>query len=75
LSFQKQGWENLTGQQLEWAKVQARVNIVLEQQKKAMGATEREWETMLSIQRRSNEASKQMKRISARLSTILQADE
>lgn len=61
LELQKQGWDNLTGQQLEWAKVQARVNIVLEQQKKAIGATEREWETLLSIQRRNAEQSKQMK--------------
>lgn len=61
IELQKQGWENLTGQALEWAKVQARVNIVLEQQKKAMGATEREWDTLLSIQRRNNEQTKQMK--------------
>jgi len=61
LELQKQGWENLTGQALEWAKVQARVNIVLEQQKKAMGATEREWDTLLSIQRRNAEQTKQMK--------------
>ena len=61
LELQKQGWENLTGQALEWAKVQARVNIVLEQQKKAIGATEREWETMLSIQRRHKEQTKELK--------------
>jgi hypothetical protein len=61
LELQKQGWENLTGQALEWAKVKARVNIVLEQQKKAMGATEREWDSMLSIQRRNQEASKELK--------------
>jgi hypothetical protein len=61
LELQKNGWENLTGQSLEWAKVQARVNIVLEQQKKAMGATEREWDSMLSIQRRNQEATKELK--------------
>ena len=61
LELQKQGWENLTGQSLEWAKVQARVNIVMEQQRKAMGATEREWDTMLSIQRRNQEATKELK--------------
>jgi hypothetical protein len=61
LELQKQGWENLTGQALEWAKVQARVNIVMEQQRKAMGATEREWDSMLSLQRRHQEANKQLK--------------
>jgi|GEM_PF-3061658 len=60
LELQKQGWAGLTGQSLEWAKVQARVNIVLEQQSKAMGATEREWESMLSIQRRNKEQTKEL---------------
>lgn len=56
-----QGLDKLTGSQLELAKMTARANIALEQQKNAMGATEREWDTMLSINRRLDEQSKRFK--------------
>lgn len=56
-----QGLDKLTGSQLELAKMTTRANIALEQQKNAMGATEREWDTMLSINRRLNEAWKEYK--------------
>jgi len=56
-----QGYDKLTGSQLELAKMTARANIALEQQKNAMGATEREWDTMLSVNRRLNEAWKEYK--------------
>ncbi|MFA6732843.1 MAG: hypothetical protein WCS07_08900, partial [Sphaerochaeta sp.] len=55
------GLDRLTGSELEWAKAQERVAIVMEQQKNAMGATEREWDMMLSVQRRYTEQTKQMK--------------
>lgn len=56
-----QGLDKLTGSQLELAKMTTRATIALEQQKNAMGATEREWDTMLSINRRLNEAWKEYK--------------
>lgn len=56
-----QGLDKLTGSQLELAKMTARATIALEQQKNAMGATEREWDTMLSINRRLDEQSKRFK--------------
>lgn len=56
-----QGLDKLTGSQLELAKMTARATIALEQQKNAMGATEREWDTMLSVNRRLNEAWKEYK--------------
>lgn len=56
-----QGLDKLTGSQLELAKMTTRATIALEQQKNAMGATEREWETMLSVNRRLNEAWKEYK--------------
>lgn len=55
------GLEQLTGDQLELAKVTARAEIALEQQANAMGATNREWNTTLSINRRLAEATKQWK--------------
>lgn len=55
------GLDKLTGSQLELAKMTARAEMALEQQANAMGATEREWDTMLSVNRRLNEAWKQYK--------------
>jgi len=57
----KKGLDKLTGSELELAKMTTRANMALEQQKNAMGATEREWNTMLSVNRRLNEAQKQFK--------------
>lgn len=56
-----QGLDKLTGSQLELAKMTTRANMALEQQKNAMGATEREWDSMLSINRRLTEAWKEYK--------------
>lgn len=56
-----QGLDKLTGSELELAKMTARAEIALEQQKNSIGATEREWETNLSINRRLNEAWKEYK--------------
>ena len=56
-----QGLDKLTGSQLELAKMTTRATLALEQQKNAVGATEREWDTMLSINRRLNEAWKEYK--------------
>ena len=55
------GLDKLTGSELELAKMTTRAEMALEQQKNAMGATEREWDTMLSINRRYTEAWKQFK--------------
>ena len=57
----KDGLDKLTGTQLELAKMTTRATIALEQQENAYGATEREWESMLSIQRRMEEQSKRLK--------------
>ena len=56
-----EGLDKLTGSQLELAKMTTRATMALEQQKNAVGATEREWDTMLSINRRLSEAWKQYK--------------
>ena len=56
-----EGYDKLTGSQLELAKMTTRATIALEQQANAMGATEREWETMLAVNRRLDEAWKQYK--------------
>lgn len=55
------GLDKLTGSELELAKMVTRAEMALEQQKNAMGATEREWDTMLSVNRRYAEAQKQFK--------------
>ena len=52
----KKGLDNLTGSELELAKMTTRAEMALEQQKNAIGATQREWDTMLSVQRRYEEA-------------------
>ena len=56
-----QGLDKLTGSQLELAKMTARAEMALEQQANAIGATEREWDTMLSVNRRLNEEQKEFK--------------
>ena len=56
-----QGLDKLTGSQLELAKMTTRAEMALEQQANAMGATKREWETTLSVNRRLNEAWKEYK--------------
>lgn len=56
-----QGMDKLTGSELELAKMTARAEIALEQQANVMGATEREWETALSVNRRLTEAWKEYK--------------
>lgn len=55
------GLDQLTGSQLELAKMTARATLALEQQSNAYGATEREWDSILSVNRRLQEASKAWK--------------
>ena len=55
----KRGLDKLTGSELELAKMTTRAEMALAQQKNAMGAAQREWDSMLSIQRRYEEAVKQ----------------
>ena len=57
----KKGLDKLTGSELELAKMTTRAEMALEQQKNAIGATQREWDTMLSVERRYNEALKSLK--------------
>ena len=52
----KKGLDKLTGSELELVKMTTRAEMALEQQKNAIGATQREWDTMLSVQRRYEEA-------------------
>lgn len=57
----KKGLDKLTGSELELAKMTTRAEMALEQQKNAIGATQREWDTMLSVNRRYDEAVEAMK--------------
>ena len=57
----KKGLDKLTGSQLELAKMTTRAEMALSQQANAMGATKREWDTALSVNRRLNEEWKQYK--------------
>ena len=57
----KKGLDKLTGSELELAKMTTRAEMALEQQKNAIGATQREWDTMLSINRRYEESLKTFK--------------
>ena len=57
----KKGLDKLTGSELELAKMTTRAEMALEQQKNAIGATKREWDTMLSVNRRYEEAVKGIK--------------
>ena len=54
----KKGLDKLTGSELELAKMTTRAEMALEQQKNAIGATQREWDSMLSVQRRYEEQMK-----------------
>ena len=51
----RKGQDKLTGSELELAKMTTRAEMALAQQKNAMGATTREWNTALSVNRRLNE--------------------
>jgi len=57
----KKGMDKLTGSQLELAKMTTRAEMALRQQANAMGATQREWDTMLSVNRRLSESWKEFK--------------
>lgn len=57
----KKRLDKLTGSELELAKMTIRAEMALEQQKNALGATQREWDTMLSVQRRYEESLKSLK--------------
>ena len=57
----KKGLDKLTGAELELAKMTTRAEMALEQQKNAIGATKRESDTMLSVNRRYEEAVKGIK--------------
>lgn len=57
----RKGLDKLTGSQLELAKMNIRAEITFKQLSNAMGATEREWDTMLSVNRRASEAWKEYK--------------
>lgn len=52
------GLADLTGEELELAKMTTRATLALEQQANSAGAVEREWNTMLSINRRLSESWK-----------------
>lgn len=57
----RKGLDKLTGSQLELAKMTTRAEMALRQQANAMGATQREWDTTLSVTRRLTEAWKEYK--------------
>lgn len=57
----RKGLSDLTGEELELQKMVTRATMALDQQKNSIGATEREWDTVLSINRRLNEQWKQYK--------------
>lgn len=57
----RRGLSDLTGEELELQKMVIRATMALDQQRNAIGATEREWDTVLSINRRLNEQWKQFK--------------
>lgn len=60
-NLHSRGLDKLTGQELEWAKAQERTRIVMEQQRNALGATQREWDQLVTVNRRYNEQTKQLK--------------
>lgn len=57
----RKGLSDLTGEELELEKMIIRATMALEQQSNALGATEREWDTVLSVNRRLDEQWKQFK--------------
>lgn len=56
-----EGYDKLTGSQLELQKMVTRATMALEQQANAMGATKREWESALAVNRRYEETAKSLK--------------
>lgn len=59
LELAKRGMDNLTGSELELAKMNIRAEMTFNQLANASGATKREWDTMLSVNRRLSEAWKE----------------
>lgn len=57
----KEGLSDLQGEELELAKMTTRANMALEQQANAIGATQREWNTTQSVNRRLSESTKTLK--------------
>lgn len=55
----KRNLDKLTGSELELAKMNIRAEMTFKQLENAMGATEREWDTNLAVNRRLNEAWKE----------------
>jgi len=60
----RRGLAGLTGEARELASAQARMDLFLQAQSKAVGAVSREWDTYLGVQRRSKEATREMKELS-----------
>ena len=59
LELAKRGMDNLTGSELELAKMNIRAEMTFNQLANASGATKREWDSMLSVNRRLSEAWKE----------------
>ena len=59
LELAKRGMDNLTGSELELAKMNIRAEMTFNQLAKASGATKREWDSMLSVNRRLSESWKE----------------
>lgn len=57
----KRGLSDLSGEELELEKMVIRATLALDQQKNAMGATQSEWDTALSVTRRLTEQWKEYK--------------
>lgn len=57
----KRGLSDLSGEELELEKMVIRATMALDQQANAMGATQSEWDTALSVTRRLNEQWKEYK--------------
>jgi len=57
----KRGLSDLSGEELELEKMVIRATMALDQQKNAMGATQSEWDTALSVTRRLTEQWKEYK--------------
>ena len=57
----RRNMDKLTGSELELAKMNIRAEMTFKQLDNAMGATEREWDSMLAVNRRYNEAQKEYK--------------
>jgi len=55
------GLSDLTGEELELAKMVTRATLALEQQANSTGAVKREWDTVLSVNRRLSESWKEWK--------------